>query len=92
MVGRILLFMFIVASITFLLKKRATTAKYQPHHTMTQKHAFAILGLEDTASAQDVQRAYQRLITKVHPDKGGSAHLASELNQAKKYLLKRIKT
>jgi hypothetical protein len=59
-----------------------------PHPRMTRAEALAVLGLEEGASRDEVQAAYQSLIRKVHPDApGGSGYLASKLNQAKQTLL-----
>lgn len=54
---------------------------------MSRDEAFEILGLERTASEADIQSAYKRLMLGVHPDKGGSAHLAAKLNAARDRLL-----
>ncbi|MFN3230251.1 MAG: DnaJ domain-containing protein [Asticcacaulis sp.] len=54
---------------------------------MSREEALAILGLERSASEADIQAAYKRLMLGVHPDKGGSAHLAAKLNAARDRLL-----
>ncbi len=54
---------------------------------MTREEALQILGLERSASEADIQAAYKRLMIGVHPDKGGSAHLAAKLNAARDRLL-----
>ncbi|MEH6502939.1 MAG: DnaJ domain-containing protein [Cycloclasticus sp.] len=56
---------------------------------MSQKEAFDILGLTEDATQEQVLEAHKRLMQKLHPDKGGSTHLASQLNQAKATLLKK---
>lgn len=56
---------------------------------MSQKEARDILGLTADATKEQVLEAHKRLMQKLHPDKGGSAHLASQLNQAKATLLKK---
>ena len=55
---------------------------------MNPKEALAVLGLAENPSKQQVIDAHKRLIQKLHPDKGGTAHLASQLNEAKTILLK----
>ncbi len=50
--------------------------------------ARAILGVSETASRKDIQTAYTRLMKRAHPDKGGSAGLAAQLNAARDRLLK----
>lgn len=56
--------------------------------TPDRAEALSILGLEDPVTDDEVNASYKRLMNKVHPDKGGSAHFASQLNAAKKRLLK----
>ncbi|HRY19595.1 MAG TPA: DnaJ domain-containing protein [Candidatus Competibacteraceae bacterium] len=54
---------------------------------MSQAEAYQILGLPPGAARVDIQSAYRRLIQRVHPDQGGSAYLAAQLNQARDLLL-----
>jgi hypothetical protein len=53
---------------------------------MTRQEALRVLGLEATATQEDVQREYRRLMKKLHPDLGGSSYLAAKLNEAKEVL------
>ncbi len=55
--------------------------------TMSREEAYRILGLEPGANRKEIIAAHRKLMQKVHPDRGGSAYLASQLNQAKKILL-----
>ncbi|WP_310619486.1 DnaJ domain-containing protein [Flexibacterium corallicola] len=57
--------------------------------TLTEQEAYKVLGLSPGASAGDIRTAHRRLIKRVHPDSGGSAFLASKLNEAKDLLLNR---
>ncbi len=54
---------------------------------MTREQAYKILDLPVGASQQDIIDAHRRLIQKVHPDRGGSDFLATQINQAKDILL-----
>ncbi len=54
---------------------------------LTRAEALAVLGLEDGADARDIKAAHRRLITMVHPDRGGSPYLAARLNEARDLLL-----
>lgn len=58
---------------------------------MSKKEALEVLGLAQGASNKDVLEAYRRLIAKNHPDHGGSAYMASKLNEAKEVLLENPK-
>lgn len=55
--------------------------------TMTREEALSILGLEENASEEEIKAAHRRLISQMHPDKGGSDWLAARLNEAKDALL-----
>ena len=44
----------------------------QPSHVRTQHHhTYQILNVEETASAEDIKKAYRRAALRNHPDKGG---------------------
>jgi hypothetical protein len=60
-----------------------------PGGVMDEATACSILGLPPGASADDIKAAHRRLMTKLHPDHGGSGYLAAQLNQAKDFLLGR---
>jgi hypothetical protein len=55
---------------------------------MSLAEARSILGLEEGASPAEVKAAYSRLMRMAHPDKGGTAGLAAQLNAARDRLLK----
>lgn len=54
---------------------------------MTRSDAYAILGLEEGASREQIIAAHGRLIQRLHPDRGGSTFLAAKINQARDLLL-----
>ena len=54
---------------------------------MTRSDAYAILGLEEGASTDQIIAAHGRLIQRLHPDRGGSTFLAAKINQARDLLL-----
>jgi len=49
---------------------------------LTREYALALLGLCESASADDVRRAYRERMLLYHPDSGGSSALAARLNEA----------
>ncbi|MBI1199738.1 MAG: DnaJ domain-containing protein [Phenylobacterium sp.] len=55
---------------------------------MSLDEARRILGVEPEATREEVQAAYTRLMRAVHPDKGGTAGLAAQLNAARDRLLR----
>lgn len=54
---------------------------------MSRSDAYAILGLDEGASEEQIIAAHGRLIQRLHPDRGGSTFLAAKINQARDLLL-----
>jgi hypothetical protein len=73
----------------------ATTARQRPAVSKAAPQASApslsearaILGVGVDATAADIKAAHARLIRLAHPDKGGTAGLAAQLNAARDRLL-----
>ena len=55
--------------------------------SMTADEAWEILGIKPGADKQEIIEAHKKMMQKIHPDKGGSSTLASQVNQAKDILL-----
>ncbi|HEY0013780.1 MAG TPA: DnaJ domain-containing protein [Allosphingosinicella sp.] len=54
---------------------------------MPAADARRLLGLDEAASLEDIRAAHRRLISRVHPDTGGSAELAERVNAARDTLI-----
>lgn len=54
---------------------------------MSVADARALLGVGEGASLAEIREAHRRLITKVHPDAGGSDELANRVNAARDTLV-----
>lgn len=59
----------------------------QSGQAMARVEALDILGLQEGASADEIEAAYKALIVKNHPDQGGTDWLAARLNEARDILL-----
>lgn len=53
---------------------------------MNKKEAALILGVAESASAEEIKAAHRRLMRINHPDTGGSPLLSTKINEAKEYL------
>ncbi|NGM50938.1 molecular chaperone DnaJ [Caulobacter sp. 602-2] len=67
-----------------VIRKVAEPGKAQ----LSASEARSILGVDAKAGPDEIQAAYARLIRLAHPDKGGTAGLAAQLNAARDRLLK----
>jgi hypothetical protein len=54
---------------------------------MSAEEARSILGVTSGASADEVRVAHRKLISQLHPDKGGTDYLAAKINEARDFLL-----
>jgi hypothetical protein len=82
---RLVLFAAVVALVIWSWRKEAS-----PRGEMSPSEAARLLGLSDDADEAAIAEAHKRLISKVHPDAGGSADLAARVNLARDVLLGRF--
>ena len=57
---------------------------------MTLDEARAALGVDSSATRDDIKRAHRHLMKRFHPDQGGTDYLAAKLNEAKEILLEYV--
>ncbi len=55
--------------------------------SMSAADARKLLGVREDATLAEIRDAHRRLITRVHPDTGGSAELANRVNVARDTLV-----
>lgn len=68
--------------------RRAPASPSAPASRMSVDEARRILGVGPEASRAEIQAAYTRLMRMAHPDAGGTAGLAAQLNAARDRLLR----
>ena len=61
----------------------------KPALRLDEVEARAVLGVDAAADAAAIRAAHRRLVSAVHPDKGGSAELTRRINAARDLLLQR---
>lgn len=86
--SRIALLLLIAGGIWLARHARQAVARGD----MSPQEAARLFGVSPAADRAAILAAHRRLIARVHPDKGGSAELASRVNQARDILLGRGKT
>ncbi len=60
-----------------------------PAKRMSEEEALSVLGLEAGAGPQEIRAAHRKLISQLHPDRGGTDYLAAKINEARDYLMRR---
>ncbi|RYE02712.1 MAG: J domain-containing protein [Sphingomonadales bacterium] len=84
--AKIIFAALIVAAIWyFFIKPRPAP---RPQHLLGEDEARAVLGVGADADPEAIRAAHRRLVTALHPDKGGSAELTRRINAARDALLK----
>lgn len=72
--------------LTVASRQRVLAARSE---AMSEAEARSLLGVPATATPQEINTAWKRLMGRAHPDQGGTEGLASRLNAARDRLLKR---
>ncbi|WP_066727061.1 J domain-containing protein [Sphingomonas pituitosa] len=60
-----------------------------PAARLGESEARAILGVDAAAGPDEIRAAHRRLVSALHPDRGGSAELTRRINLARDTLLQR---
>jgi hypothetical protein len=58
-----------------------------PTTKMTLEEALQVLGLAGRPTAEEINKAYRRIMQQLHPDRGGSEYFATKANQARDVLM-----
>jgi len=83
---KLILFVGLAVLVYMWWQQRVAAAR-----AMRPSEARALLGVSEGASIEDIRAAHRRLISKVHPDAGGSAGLATRVNAARDALIAELK-
>ncbi|OAN66368.1 J domain-containing protein [Sphingomonas sp. TDK1] len=59
-----------------------------PAARLGESEARAILGVDAAAGPEEIRAAHRRLVSALHPDRGGSAELTRRINLARDTLLR----
>lgn len=59
-----------------------------PPPRLGESEARAILGVDAAAGPEEIRAAHRRLVSALHPDRGGSAELTRRINLARDTLLR----
>ena len=78
----------ILASAALWLVSSASRPLVRRAGDMGLAEAAGMLGVAESADKATIEAAYRRLIVRVHPDRGGAAGLAAQLNAARAAMLK----
>lgn len=79
--------LLVAAAILYALYSLVLKPRALPR--MPEDEARAILGVDAQADEDAIRAAHRRLVSAVHPDKGGSAELTRRINSARDTLLRR---
>ena len=71
--------------LTLASRQRAPAPRSE---AITAAEARSLLGVSASATPQEINTAWKRLMARAHPDQGGTEGLASRLNAARDRLLK----
>lgn len=77
----------ILASAALWLVTSASRPGLRQGRRMGLAEAASMLGVAEGADAATIEAAYRRLMLRVHPDQGGAAGLAAQLNAARAAML-----
>ena len=58
--------------------------------SLSESEARSLLGVDARADVAEIRAAHQRLITRVHPDAGGTPGLAARVNAARDLLVRKL--
>lgn len=70
-------------------RRPTAAAAAPPTQGLGRREAASVLGVTEDAPAAEIEAAHRRLMRRAHPDLGGTAGLAAQLNAARDALLRK---
>ena len=61
--------------------------KKKNNSSIPLSEAYDLLGIDENASIDNINKAHKELITRLHPDKGGSSYLSARINEARDIIM-----
>ena len=61
--------------------------KKKNNSSIQLSEAYDLLGIDENASIDNINKAHKELITRLHPDKGGSSYLSARINEARDIIM-----
>jgi preprotein translocase subunit Sec63 len=61
--------------------------KKKDNSSIPLSEAYDLLGIDENASIDNINKAHKELITRLHPDKGGSSYLSARINEARDIIM-----
>lgn len=79
----------IAAALAWTARRRSPRPVAAPSVAgLSRREAALLLGVPETAGPAEVEAAHRRLMRRAHPDAGGTAGLAAQLNAARDVMLR----
>lgn len=82
MIAKLILIALLIAGVWLVLRRAAIRPR------LDAREACDVLGVAADADVETIKAAHRRLISAMHPDRGGSPELARRINAARDTLLR----
>ena len=70
-----------------IFRKKQKSNQNDYNQKMSLNESYKLLGIDENASKEVIIKSHKELITKLHPDKGGSSYLSAKVNEARDIIL-----
>ena len=70
-----------------IFRRKQKIDKNDYNQKMSLRESYELLGVDENAPLEVIIKSHKELITKLHPDKGGSSYLSAKVNEARDIIL-----